>query len=708
MQFLILILIALVGTPPSCEIDRGVKTVSTRGNEIWGKNGYKQSVGDVQGRGKNKERLEVDNSPEGDKERYEMSTDYLYLYDNYMAGTQMNPLTGAPERMALGSLQLLMMDFSLMDELYRDDGEEWGHSELWKWLPNRDALGNFPETWLYWRTIEGLPESQDGPTGPISDMFYNSFWQGIVVKICGNARTKCLLAPRNHLKSTCGQLETQFRILRRPVDSHVIRTARQNLAKRFLRGIAKHWKHNKRFRKYYGHYVPEKREGEWSTESIQLLLPVEEEVGNDPTLTTIGNATEATGEHWKTCTMDDVVAEKNSKTAEQLEATRDLFSAVNAQRGSGNGILQDRGTRWSPDDAHGLFIGKPGSNEWAGSMAQFSCFFMATALDGDESVTVDPLPNGLTLTQKGYGKPIWDGFPLEALKTTRALMPSDKFYYGQYFNQFYGTSELLFDESWISDFSKCPALSKEDIEKYEGNTFALARSLELNIFIAFDTARGKDVQTKTTDRTAGFVLGQTQDRKYKFFLGGFCEKLQKQYIPKGMCDLTLQWRDIALEYGGVFRVGFEKTAFTDWVGPMLAEEQRKRGNDSTFPIEELEHQNRVKWTRIDKLVQPYYERRYFWPKKLMVPPVHPDHKEPYDLRAILKTEYCGYHPAATLDDLLDAHAYADEMALTSYWKQEPVKETPVKQRGTYSRNDVVIEQRGPDVGGYVLEEMERP
>lgn len=676
--------------------------MSTRSQRIHGRGGYATPDGDVQGRTKSaqeKKRVEVDRTAKGDAERFLMRTDYLHLYDAYMAGSIMNPRTGLPEKMRLGLFQKMMMDFSLLD-LHGTPGMVF-HSPLTSYLPEKDANGLFPETWLYWRTIEGEPEIQDGPDGPISSMFYNSFWQGVVVKICGDGRTKCLLAPRNHLKSSCGQVEKQFRIIRNPEDAHVIRTARQNLAKRFLAGISKHWKRNKKFRRYFGDMVPEKREGEWSTESIQLLIDVEHEGGNDPTVTTCGNATEATGEHWKTCTLDDVVAEKNSKTAEQLEATRDLYAAVNAQRGV-HGLLEDRGTRWSDDDAHGLFIGKPGVNEWSGSMAQFSCFFMATALDGDETVKVEPLKNGLQLTQKGYGKPIWDGFPLEALRSTRALMPSDRFYYGQYFNQYFGTSEKLFDVTWIKHWD-----DDAELRKFAGDPVALAKALELNIFTTFDTARGKEIQTKTTDRTAGFVLGQTRDSRRKFVLDGFCEKLQKQYIAKGMCDLALKWKAIAGEYGGIFRVGFEKTAFTDWVGPMLDEEQRKRGIDATFPIEELEHQNRAKWARIQKLVQPYFDRRYWWPSRLMIKPVHPEHTEPYDLRAILYQEFRDYHPLATLDDLLDAAAYAEELSLRNEWKQEPVKERELRGHDVYSRADVVDEQTKGAAGGYDFRRMER-
>lgn len=671
----------------------GCNTMGVREDKMYGRNGYEKAASDVQGRGKAgkaaKARIKVETGPEADDERLKMKTDYLHLYDNYMAGSLMDPKTGQPVKMQLGALQKLMMDFSLLDEI---DNGIVHHSKLPYYLPEKDAHGNYPETWLYWRTLDENPEIQDGPDGPISAMFYNSFWQGVVIKICGDARTKCLLAPRNHLKSTCGQLETQFRILRNPSDSHVIRTARQNLAKRFLRGIAKHWKSNAKFRSYWGNYVPEKREGEWSTEQIQLFLPVENEVGNDPTLTTVGNATEATGEHFKTCTMDDVVAEKNSKTPDQLEATRDLFSAVNAQRGGGNGILADRGTRWSPDDAHGLFIGKPGSSEWEGSMSEFSCLFMATALDGDTSVTVAPLKNGLSLTQLGYGKPIWDGFPLSALQTTRSAMPSDKFYYGQYFNQFYGTAELLFDETWITDWSSYSA----KFDQYSPEM--LCEELRLNVFIACDTSKMDMKQTDKLDRTAVFVLGQTPDKRHAFFLDGICERLPMENVANALVDIGVKWQEITRRYPtGTFAMGFEKTAFTTMLGPLIRDKQRSLGityqregktAETIFPIRELSTGNDAKWARIHILVQPYADRRILWPKVLKVRSYGDG--AIYDLREILKGEFLAYNPAALKDDLIDAHAYAWGMTYPIDYKAFENKAVPVvKLAGTYDRKEAL-------------------
>lgn len=708
---------------------------SDRSNRIHGRAGYSKPDGDVQGRGQSqtkKQEIEIDRSPEGDLVRATAKIDPVFLYDEFMAGMERDEDTDELVKQKLGDFQYLMLDYLLLDMI--DEIRE--HSPLKRHLPEKDERGRYKERWLHFRTLDKDPEIQDGPDGDVSKRFYGEsgkIFQGVIIRIIGNAKTKCLLAPRNHLKSTVGNLEKMFRILRAPEQSHVIRTGVQKLAKQFLNGIKKHFDNNDHFRKYWGDLRPNKRNIQWSTEAIQLMLPPELS-SNDPTLTCSGNATEMTGTHWQTGTADDVVGEKNSKTIGQLEAGRDLLGAMNAQR-KGKGILHDVGTRWHDDDAHGLFIGKPGSNEWAGTMSQHSCLMVATVLDDDTSVTVAPLKNGQLVSPLGHGKPIWpEGFGLDVIEQTRASM-SDYLWCGQYFNQFVGTSNKLFKKAWIRNYwrkeedkgyvpqsaageyrvdGKIIVLKEEDLNVLTPKE--LAEKLHLNITFGNDTASGKPKQTGKLDRTAGLVIGQTQDRSRNFVLDGYRENLPAEQIAIAIVDKAVKWNKVAMSYRGTFRAGFEDNNYTNFLEPLIKHEQKKFGADALFPIECLSHANEAKWSRAEILATPHCEGLFFWPAELIVNPTRLSDEqklhgvqpiEPYDFRVLLEAEWCSFSRNASADDIIDAFAYAYAISFPTNWKEEKKPDDVNYPHGSYSRERALEAAAEQDIGGYVPEEMER-
>lgn len=628
--------------------------------------------------------IDVDRSPAADARRAEYRRDAKKLYDDFVASTVRDRKTGEKKKRTLGQFHHFFLDFLNLD---LDDVVTY--SPLSKWLPAKDEHGDFPERWLYFKTLDSDPIIQDGPTGELADQFYKKFWQGIMIRVCGDARTKCALTPRDHLKSTVGGvLQTLFRMVRDPSDRHVIRSGRSALAKQFLEGIKAPFMFHDEFRALWGDWVPTKRQAAWNTERIQLNIPRDERRGNDPTVQIGGKGTDLTGTHGDYYIPDDLVNAKNSTNENQLEATCELMSAMQANR-EPDSCFTDLGTRWHDDDAHGFFVGEPGKTKNSGSFAEYSCFFVATVLDGDETVPVAPLKNGFVISQLGYGKPIWpEGFNLRTIQQRRSGMPEDRLWNGQFFNQFIGTMDRFFHEDWIRDWP----------EEYERmSAIELATQLKLNIYMGVDTASGKEIQTKKLDPTAGLVLGQTPDRTKMFVLDGFREMLPAEQIPLAIVDLGMKWNKVARDNGTVFQCGVEATVYTEFLHIVIENEIKKLGPAAFFPIDPMDHKNAVKADRIRTLVPAYRNGEYFWPKSLVVSPTRQPERpmarkaaerDPYDLRPLLRSEFVGYHPNATHDGLLDCMVYASRLALPSSWKAEPEKPEVLKQRGQYSRGDV--------------------
>lgn len=693
-------LLILALTPAIATCDVGSESMRTRQKKIHGYGGYAKSKGDTQKRGKRSKGDEfsdddeadegrvADMSPEAVEERQRIETSFKYAYDNYFASTVRDRKTKELKKQELGKIHLLMMDFECLDLI--DEVETY--TKLPQYLPPKDEWGDYKERWLYWKTLDSEPEIQDGPTGPISTRFYKTFWQGVTIRICGDGLTKCLLMPRNCLKSSvAGYSQTTWRTVRDTSLRNVIRCVGSALAKKFLTPIKQHFETNEGFEKLYGHLKSEKRDNAWNTECIQLNIPQSERRGVDPTIQTAGYETDMTGTHADAYMLDDIVAKSNSGTAALLAGTREVVSDIHAQRDAGS-LLSARGTRWHDDDAYSTFVGEPGRNEWSGSLAPDSCFMVATILDGDETVPCPPLSNGLEITPLRYGKPIWpEGFGMRRIESTRRGITNDYHWRGQYFNQFIGTSSRVFHRSWIQPIPP----------RYEGYATArIAKELRLNVTMAVDAAAGGVNQSGKVDRTACLVLGQTPDKRQFYILDGFREKLPAEWIARGIIDKATKWRKITDEYGGLFQVGFEKTVYTSFLSVVLADEQRKRGIESLFGIRELKHNNREKFDRVSILAQPYSEGRFFWPAELMVTPVMPE-TQPYDLRVALESEFTGYDAKSTEDDLIDAHAYAYEMAMPSEWKQEQKPVDIVAAPGVYTRN---AEQNLVDIPTYQLDD----
>lgn len=580
-----------------------------------------------------------------------METDFRLFWEECLCREERDRRTGARKRQALGAVHDLLIDFLRLNELRAQGHAHFpGLSEA---LPERSENGDWRERWLYWRTLSAPPEVQDGPDGKITDMFYGRFWQGVVVRIKGDGLTQCLLMPRGHLKSTLATKGfTLWNICREPSERHVIRTADPDLAKRFVSDTKMQFEANEQIRKFWGGLVPGKRAMEWTANAIQVRSA--ERRGSDPTLQAKTILTEITGVHCDDWTMDDVVGERAFKS--QADKTRVRMNAANMESvrdpgGTGRNI----GTRWAYDDVHGEFVSREST----------TCFLVATALDGDEAV-----PQSKHLTPLAYGKPLWpEVFTQRVIEAKRRGIDDDRFWFGQYFNQFAGTAARPFRAEWI--------------QRYEGTAHNKAVTDKLRIIIGIDTASGLEEKRKgDLDYTAAWVFGQSwPDRQRLYLLGGLHEKLPASVMAKALVDLCVAWRDVARSYGSEnFTVGVEYNAYTTFIGPVLELEQRVRGIGSLFSILPIKCDSRSKPERIRRLCQPYSMGRIYWPTGGIVVTPHAG-GEAYDLCAVASQQMLNY-PDVPHEDLLDAQARCYELAVP-----ENFMSLEEAERATGSRDD---------------------
>lgn len=615
-------------------------------------------------------------SPELEAERQRYANDPKAFYTELLASNAIEGNT--PRRECLGDIHNLFLDFLTFEV----EGVK-RYSSLQELMPPKDENGNYAERWIYFPTLAGPIEIQDGPIGDISKMFRENPWQGCVIRICGDGLNKCALLPRGFLKSELGsKMLTLWRIVRNPTTRTLMRSVGDDLATKFVSFIKQQFDLNEKFRRLWKHLRPYQGEGVWRTDELQVVCPMEERRGHDYTVQAKGGNSEIVGGHYDFVILDDVVAENNSHGAELEKTTTKVINLYQANDPQTNTL--DLGTRWEENDTHRLFI-DPDSE-----MSQDSSFMTVTVIDAD--------PNGVCHDGiAGRGNPMWpEKITAAVIAAKRRKTPILRTWYGQQFNQYTGTTLRTFDRAWIRHYPETCAEMDPDWMGEPGavlprDPVQLARKLKLNIFFAVDTATGKDHLNDRMDYTAGFVLGQTQDRRRLFFLDGFKERLAVHQIPVAIVKKALFWRRVADDSNARFSAGFEEVNFTNFLLPLLEAEQRKLGSQTIFPFALLKHNLAAKLDRIRVLARPYSENNLggaiYWPETLTVQPFGKG--EPYDIVAELEDEFCKY-PSVAHDDLLDAHAYAFEMADSPSYSDQHIDEPAGRPKtgGSYWRDQI--------------------
>jgi hypothetical protein len=632
-----------------------------RANKRWG----------VDGRGTDTSVLDL--SPKATRERRAFAKDFKSFYRKILA-QDVKERSGRKRADSLGVVHDMLIDFLCL----RIRDQVKAHSNLYALLSDQDEDGNFEERWIYWKRLDRPPEIQDGPSGDISQMFYERAWQGVIVRLKGNADLTVLLMPRGHLKSTlCTQGFTLWQIVRDPSERHLIRSLTAQLAKDFVGDIKWQFEQNDKFRRLYCNLgPPEKRDAAWNADFIQVKSAVRR--GKEPTLRAAGFESTATGGHYDDVILDDIVGEGNSETAELIRKGRERLQHLQAVRDPGTPLL-DVGTRWHEEDVHGALVAKDVD----------TCFMVATLLDGN--------PDGAcNLGIAGPGNPIWpEKFtPLE-ISRLRKNIPEDRIWFGQYFNQYTGTALRTFKKEWI--------------RRYTGYGEALAKEQQLHVFIGVDPASGKKDQSGKLDYTGICVLGQSQSKGHYYLLDGLKEKLPADLVPQAICDLALFWKGIVMEYGATFEVGIEESAYTNYLRQALDLEMKSRGVGGYFRVVPLKSNNVSKHDRIRTMALPFSQDRILWPElKLKVRTsrrkddgtYEAPKGEPYDLIDALTEEFTKY-PSVEHDDLIDAMAYAYRMSLPADYLPEKENARKPYDPSRYSRSDIEEETNtGLSLGGF--------
>ncbi len=638
---------------------------------------------------KDKERIKRDTEEAYlfELEREILKIDFLGFYDKCIAQPVRDPLTGVVTHQKLGEFHKLMIDFLNIDL----QGVKT-YSVLHKYLPKRDALGNMPETWLYFRTLKSAPKIQHGPNGEISKMFYETFWQGIVIKLVGDGKTQALFAPRWHLKSSIGSVaQTDWRIIRNPKDRHVIRNVNSDMAVEILNGIKQPFEQpDGTFGRLFGDLKPESKKQAWNNQTIQVKVRDKHAIGK--TAKAMGSRSEYTGGHFENGVCDDIVGESNSQNEKSLIKGCRIVQAMNAQKLPGARML-NIGTPWSPYDTHQQFLGKPGTGDFSGNLAPYASFFVATVLDGDESAVAPK-----TLTRLGYGKPIWaERYNYAKLLELRASLVEDWFWYSQMFCQTIGGGQFLFKREWIQAYPPTGVTKDGRTIQLEGlSPQEIALALSLNIYIGIDCASGRPNQDGKLDRTALVVIGQTQDRKQAFILDAFDEPLPAELIAKGVVERAIRWNVVTRSYGGAFRCGYEKEPHNCFLEPLLDYEMKEHGAKNLFPIEPVPHGSVPKYSRARLMAPPYRDGYYRWPEKLMVDPVVGKgavRTERYDVISSLRRQFLEFTAASEHDDLIDAHGVGQTLMQPMQFAVPEIKTQAPQAVAAYVR------KKNPRYGG---------
>lgn len=612
---------------------------SERTKRIWGQDRRGADMADDGER--------VDRSPAADIERAKCKSDLKYFYQNVIANDVCDKRTGLSQSQSWGKVHDFLVDFLMFDT-------EYAHSPLIDLLPGKDDHGEFLERWIYFPTLNSSPVVQDGSTGPLSQLMYrpSKIWKGLLLRIKGDGLDKCVLMPRGHLKSTiCTQAHTLWRIVRDPSESHLIRCLTGGLAKDFVGDIKSQFESNDKFSRLFGDLgPPTKRELPWNTEMIGVRTAVKR--GKEATLTAMGMESEVTGKHYSRITLDDVVGETNSTTPGLIKEGCNRVERLESVRNPDTPML-DVGTRWDEQDAHSLFTAQDSERN--------ASFVIATVKDED-------------------GQPIWpEVYTNRVIERKERAMRTPRMFYGQYFNQFTGTSANTFSPKWLHN--------------YQGTPEDCARNRKLNIYIGIDTASAKSEQSGRLDCTAALVLGQTQDRNSYCVLDGFNERLPAQDVIRGIVDLADKWRRIAAMTSATFEIGIEETAYTSFVAPALEGYMASRGI-TLFSITGLKHSNTSKDERIRTMAIAYSDNAVLWPETLVKPSLLDG--TPYDLMVMLRDEFVNYHPGVHVD-LLDAHAYAYQMCLPRTQAVESER-APVRDVSAFSRSDAIDREAAAVVG----------
>jgi len=575
-----------------------------------------------------------DASPEAHTMREMCKADFKFFYVNVLDQL----------KRGLGRVHDFYIDFKRLHEL---DQIPYQHSTIAKHLPERDSNGDYKVRWLYYPTLEtDPPQIQDGDEGPISEMYQERFWRGMLLRIAGDGQQKCELLPRGHLKTELGVSSyPMWEMIRDPSLRHIIRCESHPLAAGRVGQIQEHFDSNEKLQKLFGDLRPSRAEAKvWNQKAMQLVC--KKRRGREPTLMASGITGSVVGFHFDRIILDDVVGESNIQTPESLQKVCEKVDLMTFLGDPGHHFT-DVGTVWADGDAHSLMtrMENPG-------FARAS-FVIATIRDADDKL-------------------IWPAYTEKQHDLARSKCRSDFNFYCQYYNQPRMGAQDNFDTEWINWYN----------EDGRDNPVRVATEKKLSIVMTVDPASSVG---KQSDYTACIVQGQTDDGKARYLLDGIYDRLPPHDLVARVAEMACKWQDICADSGTQFRLGIETFGFQTYVKTSLRDHLRTLGR--YIEVEELTPKRRQKVDRIKALITPFQAGRYYLPCTLMKTSLS---GAVYDLIQAFYQEFTRF-PSGLHDDLLDAMAYAAEMFRALAAPDNYDQHEDIKQKDHYDREDALLE-----------------
>jgi len=167
-------------------------------------------------------------------------------------------------------------------------------------------------------------------------------------------RFTILLAPRGHAKSTMHSAGyVVWKLCHNPNLRVMLLSKSSVLAQKLLNEVKWHFERNENLKNLYGDLTD--KNTKWSNEEIMLIrdknIPYKES-----SVTARGIESDIIGGHYEIIICDDIIDDKNSRTAAQREKVRELFDKVIKPMLEPHSELHFCGTRWHEFDLYGDLV----------------------------------------------------------------------------------------------------------------------------------------------------------------------------------------------------------------------------------------------------------------------------------------------------------------------------------------------------------------
>ena len=594
------------------------------------------------------------------RKKAEYERDPLKFIKEIWYGDTMCGVRKVKQADCLGKIHELLLDFMRLGQLDAppaDDGRFEAsvpiYSDLKDHLPERKPGDPYPERWIWIKSWDQPWVIHDGPDNPISRMYQDEPWLGVIMRIKDFGYDKCVLIPRGHLKSSVLSRGFQaWQLLREPWRRHLLLSETSDLAKDFLGEIKNRFNESKIIKEYWGDFLPKynKRAGADTIDTYRFSLPPEQRVGSEATMKVLGLESRKTGKHFNAAYFDDIVGEHNTGSPDQIEKVRGRAAAVAPIRDLGS-EMNDIGTPWDDNDAHSIMT------QPDGALYEYSSFLVASCYMDDESM-------------------LWPEYGEYALKKAIAGCASAYFAACQYWCQPRRGSTQTF--------------KPEDIMKYSGDPKRVALREKLSVYMFVDPANSTK---KGSDYSACVIVGQDPEGRKRYILDGFADRLDDASLPGAIAGKVIEWHKFCAEHKLCFKWGFEAFSWQKYLRAPIYAKLRKTGW-FLHPVE-MSHNNQSKDDRIRTLAQPVNLNLYHVPEKGIICFSETDKREYNFIERFM--QQLKRFPTGSKRDILDACSYLEQMMEP---ESAPLENPIVNQKrlpSTYSRTPEIPVNSVPEL-----------